>query len=102
MDLDTRTFRSIYTIKKNHGDTVFSTLQLQSTDYNNNRRKGLGATLWQEQHNGELKPIAFAGRFLSDTDFETIFMLTDFKTDFKTMDVKTIDIWSESTTLNKQ
>ena len=30
--------------------------------------KGLGATLWQEQHNGELKPIAFASRFLSDTE----------------------------------
>ena len=30
--------------------------------------KGLGATLWQEQHNGQLKPIAFASRFLSDTE----------------------------------
>ena len=30
--------------------------------------KGLGATLWQEQHNGELKLIAFASRFLSDTE----------------------------------
>ena len=30
--------------------------------------KGLGATPWQEQHNGELKPIAFASRFLSDTE----------------------------------
>ena len=30
--------------------------------------KGLGATLWQEQDNGDLKPIAFAGRFLSDTE----------------------------------
>ena len=29
--------------------------------------KGIGATLWQEQHNRELKPIAFASRFLSDT-----------------------------------
>ena len=33
--------------------------------------KGLGATLWQEQHNGELKPIAFASRFLSDTEKNT-------------------------------
>ena len=30
--------------------------------------KGLGATLWQEQENGDLKPIAFASRFLSDTE----------------------------------
>ena len=30
--------------------------------------KGLGATLWQEQDNGDLKPIAFASRFLSDTE----------------------------------
>ena len=30
--------------------------------------KGLGATLWQKQHNGELKLIAFASRFLSDTE----------------------------------
>ena len=30
--------------------------------------KGLGATLWQEQNNGDLKPIAFASRFLSDTE----------------------------------
>ena len=32
------------------------------------KTKGLGATLWQAQHNGELKPIAFASRFLSDTE----------------------------------
>ena len=30
--------------------------------------KGLGATLWQEQPNGSLKPIGFASRFLSDTE----------------------------------
>ena len=30
--------------------------------------KGLGATLWQEQPDGKLKPIGFASRFLSDTD----------------------------------
>ena len=30
--------------------------------------KGLGATLWQEQPNGKLKPIRFASRFLSDTE----------------------------------
>ena len=30
--------------------------------------KGLGATLWQEQDIGDLKPIAFASRFLSDTE----------------------------------
>ena len=30
--------------------------------------KGLGATLWQEQPNGTLKPIGFASRLLSDTE----------------------------------
>ena len=30
--------------------------------------KGLGATLWQEQPDGKLKPIGFASRFLSDTE----------------------------------
>ena len=30
--------------------------------------KGLGATLWQEQTDGKLKPIGFASRFLSDTE----------------------------------
>ena len=30
--------------------------------------KGLGATLWQEQPDKTLKPIAFASRFLSDTE----------------------------------
>ena len=30
--------------------------------------KGLGATLWQEQPDGKLKPIGFASRFLSDSE----------------------------------
>ena len=30
--------------------------------------KGLGATLWQEQANGNSKPIGFVSRFLSDTE----------------------------------
>ena len=30
--------------------------------------KVLGATLWQEQPDGKLKPIGFASRFLSDTE----------------------------------
>ena len=30
--------------------------------------KGLGATLWQEQIDGNLKPIRFASRFQSDTE----------------------------------
>ena len=30
--------------------------------------KILGATLWQEQPDGKLKPIGFASRFLSDTE----------------------------------
>ena len=30
--------------------------------------KGLGTTLWQEQPNGNFKPIGFASRFLSDTE----------------------------------
>ena len=34
--------------------------------------KGLGATLWQEQLDGKLKPIGFASRFLSDTEKNAI------------------------------
>ena len=34
--------------------------------------KGLGATFWQEHYNGELKPIAFASRFLSVTEKNAI------------------------------
>ena len=30
-------------------------------------KKGLGATPWQEQPDGTLKPIGFASRFLSNT-----------------------------------
>ena len=30
--------------------------------------KELGATLWQKQKDGNLKPIGFASRFLSDTE----------------------------------
>ena len=30
--------------------------------------KGLGATLWQEQPDGKLKPIGFSSRFLSNTE----------------------------------
>ena len=30
--------------------------------------KGLGATLWQKQKDGNLNPIGFASRFLSDTE----------------------------------
>ena len=30
--------------------------------------KGLGATLWQKQKHGKLKPIGFDRRFLSDTE----------------------------------
>ena len=30
--------------------------------------KGLGATLWQKQKHGNLKPVGFASRFLSDTE----------------------------------
>ena len=30
--------------------------------------KGWGATLWRKQKTGELKPIEFASRFLSDTE----------------------------------
>ena len=33
--------------------------------------KGLLATLWQEKDNGDLKPIVFASRFLSDTEQNT-------------------------------
>ena len=40
MELDIRTLRSLYAIEKqNHGDTVFGTLQLQFTEYNNYKRQ---------------------------------------------------------------
>ena len=29
---------------------------------------GLGIALWQQQNNGELKPIAFASRYLNDAE----------------------------------
>ena len=29
---------------------------------------GLGVALWQKQSNGELKPIAFASRYLKDAE----------------------------------
>ena len=32
--------------------------------------EGLGATLWQEHPDGNLKPIGFASRFLSDTEMK--------------------------------
>ena len=31
-------------------------------------RTGLGITLWQKQADGEMKPIAFGSRFLSDSE----------------------------------
>ena len=34
--------------------------------------RGLGVTLWPEQLNGDLKPIALEGRFLSDTEKKAI------------------------------
>ena len=40
--------------------------------------EGLGATLWQEQHNGELTPIAFASRFLSKTEKNTQLMIWNY------------------------
>ena len=38
--------------------------KIQTTDAST---KGLGATLWQKQKDGNLKAIGFASRFLSDT-----------------------------------
>ena len=71
MDLDGRThtrFRKFAT--NNHGNTC---LAHYNSDYPNvittdASTKGLGATLWQDQPNGTLKPIGFASRFLSDTE----------------------------------
>ena len=70
MDLDTRTFRSIYTKNKITEIPCLAhyNSNLPNTITTDASTKGLGATLWQEQHNGELKPIAFASRFLSDTE----------------------------------
>ena len=51
---------------------MVDTLQLQSTEYDNEnyrrQQKRLGATFWQEQINDYFKPIAFASRFLTETE----------------------------------
>ena len=53
--------------------TQIPCLSHYNTDYPNivttdASTKGLGATLWQEQPNGELKPVAYASRFISDVE----------------------------------
>ena len=71
MDTDGRTHTSIRKFKtKDHGDTVFGSLQFRLSKRDNNRckHKRLGATLWQKQPDGKLKPIGFASRSLSDTE----------------------------------
>ena len=35
---------------------------------NDASKTGLGITLWQKQADGELKPMAFGGRFLNDSE----------------------------------
>ena len=49
---------------------MFSTLQRPKRKHNYDGRstKRLGATLWQKQKTGDIKPIGFASRYLSDTE----------------------------------
>ena len=63
MDLDRRTHRSVQQFKK-----VITQLPFLA-HYNSNKEnilttdastKGLGATLWQKQKDGNLKPVGFA------------------------------------------
>ena len=71
MDLDRGTHRSVQQLKK------LITHLPGLAHYNSNREnilttdastKGLGATLWQKQKDGNLKPVGFASRFLPDTE----------------------------------
>ena len=54
-----------------------STLRKRQKQHGNNRCKqettdasetGLGATLWQKQDDGNIKPIAYGSRYLNDTE----------------------------------
>ena len=70
MDMDGRTYSGIR--KSQAKITAIPCLAHYNSDYPNiittdASTKGLGATLWQEQPDGNLKSIDFASRFLSDT-----------------------------------
>ena len=49
---------------------MLGTLQRQKRKYHNHRcqYQRIGATLWQKQKDGNLKPVGFASRYLSDTE----------------------------------
>ena len=49
---------------------MLGTLQHPKRKYRNHRRQyqRIGGTLWQKQNDGNLKPVGFVGRFLSDTE----------------------------------
>ena len=73
--MDRRTYKRFQQPQKtNNSVTILSTLQLEKRKHTNNRRQHKrtfaqkGATLWQKQKDGNLKPIGFASRFLSDTE----------------------------------
>ena len=70
MVMDGRTHTGLRKSKtKDHRNTVFGSLQFRLQNViTDASTKGLGATLWQEQPDGKLKPIGFASRFLSDTE----------------------------------
>ena len=44
------------------------TTRITQTSQPDTSTKGLGATLWQQQSAGEIKTIAYASRFLLDTE----------------------------------
>ena len=70
--MDRRTHDHIWKFKTKPRKRVFATLQFLLTKYDTHRRKystkGLGATLCQEQPDGNFKPIRFPSRFFSETE----------------------------------
>ena len=71
MELDTRTYGGIQQPKKLI--TQLPCLAHYNADNENilttdASTKGLGVTIWHEQRDGNLKPIGFASRFLSDME----------------------------------
>ena len=70
MELDNRTLRAFTQLKNKITEIPclahYST-SLPNTITTDATTNSLSATIWQEQHNGEIKPIVFASRFPSDT-----------------------------------
>ena len=71
-DLDRRTYGSIQQIKRRHNqNSMLGTPQRQKQKDRNHRRQYQrigGNALWKKQKDGNLKPVGFASRYLSDTE----------------------------------